>query len=309
MLKKLLSCFTLLFFAAVTSGWAQEFNGKVTIMHDKITGVDPQVFTAMQKAMNDFFNTQKWTADEFAPSERIDCNILLNLTAKNAGGDPDGYTATMNIQATRPVYNSSYSSTLVNYIDKEVTFHFSQFNTLHFDDNQVTGTDPLASNLTAVFAYYSYLILALDYDSFAPEGGTALLKKAQNVVNSAPDSKGINGWKAAENTHNRYWLVDQLLNNRYGDVRSFWYNMHREGLDSMYIKPNEARTRILVNLKKLYTVNRENPGSVLLQFIFNAKADEIQHLLAQAPKQERGQYITLLTAMDVPNAAKYNAYR
>lgn len=307
MLQRLLSIMLIL--TGSLGSWAQEFNCKITLMHDKITGVDPQVFTTMQKALNEFVNTHKWTSDEFAPAERIDCNILLNLTGNNVNGDPDGYSATLNIQAVRPVYNSTYTSTLVNYVDKDVSFHFSQFNTLNFDDNQVAGTDPLAANLTAVLAYYCYLVLALDYDSFSPEGGTTFLKKAQNVVNSAPDGKGITGWKAAENLRNRYWIVDQLLNTRFSDVRGFWYTMHREGLDSMYMKPADARNRILANLKRVYNVNRENPSSILIQFVFNAKSDELLHLLSQTPKQERGQYITLLTAMDVPNANKYNNYR
>ena len=307
MLQKLLS---ILFALTLSAGcWAQEFNCKISIMHDKITGVDPQVFITMQKAFNDFFNSQKWSTDEFAPVEKIDCNILLNLTSNGVNGDPDGYSATMSIQATRPVYNSTYTSTLINYLDKDVSFHFSLVSTLRFDENNVGGSDPLSGNITAIMAYYAYLILALDYDSFAPEGGTAFLKKAQNVVNSAPDSKGISGWKNTENNHNRFWITDQLLNTRFGEVRSFWYNMHREGLDSMYIKPVDSRTRILVNLKKLYNVNRENPSSILLQFLFNAKSDEILHLLSQAPKQERGQYITLLDAMDVANANKYNVYK
>ena len=128
-------------------------------------------------------------------------------------------------------------------------------------------------------------------------------------MNNAPDGKGITGWKSGESTHNRYWLSDQLLNTRFMDVRNFWYTMHREGLDSMYLKPAEGRNRILANLKKVYQVNRENPSSLLIQFFFNAKCDELVHLLGQAPKNERQQYITLLDAMDVPNAAKYNALK
>ena len=286
---------------------AQEFNCKVTIMHDKVTGVDAQVFNDMQKAVNEFMNTHKWTTDEFANSEKIDCNIFINLISNKVNGDPDAYTATFSIQATRPVYNSTYNSTLVNYVDKDVAFKYTQFGSLRFDDNQVSGVDPMSSNLTAIMAYYAYLVLALDYDSFSPSGGSNFLKKAQNVVNNAPDTKGISGWKSVESTRNRYWIVDELLNSRYQDVRTFWYQMHREGLDSMYAKPNEARTRILVNLKKLYQVNKDNPNSIVLQFFFNAKSDEILHLLGQAPKQERMPYITFLSATDVPNAAKYTA--
>jgi hypothetical protein len=288
---------------------AQEFNCKVTVLHDKITGVDNQVFVDMQRGLNEFINNRKWTTDEFATTEKIDCNLMINLTGNKVNGDPDIYTATLTIQAVRPVYNSSYNTTTVNYVDKDVTFKFSQFNQLRFDDNSVSGTDPVASNLTAIVAYYAYIILGFDYDSFSPNGGTNYFKKAQNIVNNAPEGKGINGWKAVENNRNRYWLVDQALNTRFQDVHSFWYTMHREGLDSMAAKPNESRSRILVNVKKIFQVNRENPNSALLQFVVNAKSDEFQRLLAATPKQERAQYITLLSALDVPNAAKYNALR
>jgi Domain of unknown function (DUF4835) len=289
---------------------AQEFNCKVTVLHDKITGVDAQVFVSMQKAINEFMNNQRWTNNEYQPIERIDCNILFNLVSNNVGGDPDAYSGTMSIQATRPVYNSTYTSTLMNYVDKDIQFKYTQYSPLHFDDNQVSGTDPMVSNLTALLAYYSYLILALDYDSFAPDGGTNELKKAQNVVSNSPESnKSIAGWKAVESTHNRYWLVDQLLNTRFEDVRGFWYTMHRESLDSMYTKPTEARNRILNGIKKLSQVNKENPSSVLIQFLFNAKSDEILHLLANMSKAERGPYISMLSALDVPNAAKYGGLK
>jgi len=307
MWKRLFSVFLLC--GMSLAGWAQELNCKVTILHDKITGVDAQVFNNMQKALTEFMNGHKWSKDDFATAEKIDCSILLNLTGNNVGGDIDAYSATLSIQATRPVYNSGYTTNLINFVDKDITFHYSQFSVLNFDDNSISGTDPLSSNLTALMAYYAYLMLALDYDSFSPEGGTQFLKKAQNVVSNGPDGKGISGWKSIENTHNRYWIVDEMLNPRFSDMRSYWYTIHREGLDSMSAKPTESRTRILTNLKKVYNVNRDNPSSILVQFFFNAKGDELLHLLGQAPKAERGQYITLLTALDVPNAAKYNSLR
>ena len=303
-MKKIFSTLVVCFGTAICI--AQELNCKLTILHEKITGIDAQVFTAMQKSLTEFMNTHKWTNEEFSVSEKIDCNILINLTGNNLGGDPDTYIATMNIQASRPVYNSGYSSTLVNYIDKDIQFKYTQFNAINFDENQITGTDILSSNLTALLAYYSYLIIGLDNDSFAPDGGTTYLKKAQNIVSNAPESKTISGWKAVESTHNRYWLIDQLLSTRFQDVRNFWYSMHREGLDSMYTKPNEARTRILTGVKKIYNVNKENPSSILIQFLFNAKTEEFLHLVASAPKTERAQYISLFTALDVANAAKYN---
>lgn len=302
---------TLILLLCIVAADAQELNCKVTIMRDKITGagVDPQVFTSMQQAIADFVNTRKWTTEEYTATERIECNIFINLTANNIGGDPNGFSGTFSIQASRPVYNASYTSSILNFVDKDFAFKFSQFNPLNFDDNRVNGIDPLTSNLTAVVAYYCYLVLAMDYDSFSPSGGTSLLKRAQNIVNNAPDGKGVSGWKPVENNRNRYWLVDQMLNQRFQDVRNFWYSMHREGLDSMYTKPNEARSRILTGIKKLYQVNRENPSSILMQFLFNAKSDEIMKLLEMTPRSERQQYITLLAVLDVPNSAKYNALK
>lgn len=309
MLKKWLSTGIICLLCLVAK--SQEFNCKVTILHDKITstGVDPQVYTSMQRSITEFMNGRRWTSDDYSTAEKIECNILINLTNTNVNGDLAGFGGTLSIQSVRPIYNASYTSTLVNYVDKDFIFKYTEFNPLTFDDNRVAGSEAMSSNLTATLAFYAYIMLALDYDSFSPSGGTALLKKAQNVVINAPDSKGINGWKAMENNRNRYWLVDQLLNTRFQDVRTFWYTMHREGLDSMAMKPDNARMRILANVKKLYNVNKENPSSILMQFVFNAKSDEFLRLLGMTPKQDRAQYITLLTSLDVPNSAKYNALR
>ena len=305
MQKKLLSILLVCFCSAVSM--AQELNCKIIVTHDKITGVDNEVFSSMQRALSELMNQHKWTTDDYTTNEKIDCNIYLNLTANKVGGDIDIYSGTLSIQASRPVSNSGYITSIVNYVDKDIVFKYTQFNPLSFDDNRVNGTEPMLSNLTAIMAYYAYIIIGLDYDSFSPDGGTNYFKKAQNIVNNAPEqNKSITGWKAVEGTRNRYWLVDQLLNTRFHDVRSFWYSMHRESLDSMYTKPIESRNRTLTYLKKLYNVNRENPSSMLLQFLFAAKSEEFIHMLAQTPKNERNQYIVLLNSMDVPNAAKYN---
>jgi hypothetical protein len=307
MIKRLLSIFAL--YAYCLAAQAQEFNCKVTLLHDKITGVDAQVFSGMQKNITEFMNTHKWTSDDYGTNEKIDVSLFINLTGNNVGGDVDAYSGSISIMASRPVYNSSYTSTLINYVDKDFIFHYSAFTPIRFDDNNVSGTDPVSANLTAVIAFYSYILLGLDYDSFAPDGGTPYFKKAQNIVSNAPEGHGITGWKAVENTKNRYWIADELLNTRFEDVRTYWYILHREGLDSMAMKPAESRTRILTNVKRLQIVNKENPSSILIQFFFNAKGDELLHILGQAPKADRGLYISMLSSLDVPNAAKYNALR
>lgn len=310
MKKSLLKCMAaglaVLFFAV--DARAQEINCRVAVQHAKIQNVDPQVFTTLERAVTEFMNTRKWTTDEFATNERIDVNILLNLTEKTA--EEDVYRATLTISATRPVYNSSYTSPLINYQDRDVVFKYSQFTPLQFDDNRVSGTDPMASNLTAVLAYYAYLVIGLDYDSFAPEGGTAIFKKAQNIVNNAPEQgKLITGWKAFDDRRNRYWIMDQLMNARFSALRSYWYTMHRQGLDVMYNKPVEGRNKIVQGLASLGQLQRDNPGSTILPFFFNAKGDEIMRIVAQVPKEERAAYIAVLVQIDVPNAAKYNALK
>ncbi len=307
MLKKLFN--TILFSLLLLTGQAQELNCTVKVMHDRIQNVDKELFIQMEKSITEFMNTRKWTNDQFGPNEKINCNILLNVT-EPLNGVQNGFSATINIQASRPVYNTSYSSPIVNYIDRDFIFSYSQFAPLQFDDNRVSGTNPFTSNLTAVLAYYSYLIIGLDYDSFAPKGGEVYFKKAQNVVNNAPEQgKSIKGWKAVEGNKNRYWIIDQLLNPRFKAFRAYWYNLHRVGLDNMYLKPEESRMVVLQGINTLSQLQRENPGAILLQFFFNAKSDEITSVLAQLPKEKRALYITMLGQIDVPNAQKYNSLK
>lgn len=307
MLKKLFSILLLTMVGVVAK--AQELNCTVKVMHDRIQNVDKTLFVNMEQAITEFMNTRKWTGDQYGPNEKISCNILINVTG-TLDGVENGFLGTINIQASRPVYNSSYNSPIVNFIDRDLKFSYSQFAPLQFNDNRVSGNDPFASNLTAILAYYSYLIIGLDYDSFEPNGGTPYFKKAQNVVNNAPEQgKSITGWKAVEGNKNRYWIIDQILNPRFKAFRSYWYTLHREGLDNMYEKPEESQQVILKGINTLSQLQRENPGAILLQFFFNAKSDEMASVLAQIPKDKRGLYITMLQQVDVPNAQKYSSLK
>ncbi len=305
MLKKL---FNILFILCGTAflSIAQELNCKVKVLSTAIQNVDKQVFTTMEKSISDFMNTRKWTTEEFGTNERIDVNILINLTSKSA--DDDIYNGTLNIQASRPVFNSSYTSPTVNYIDRDVVFKYSQFTPMQFDDNRVSGGDPLTANLTAILAFYANVIIGLDYNSFSPNGGLAYLKKAQNIVNNAPEQgKSVPGWKAVDGNKNRYWLIDQLLSPRFQEVINYWYTLHRDGLDQMYSQPDKARQKILAGITKLHQVNSANPSSILIQFFFNAKSDELTKIVAQIPRDQRTQYISMLSQMDVPNSTKYQS--
>ena len=263
-----------LFFCVAFTVNAQELNCTVKVMSDGIRGqgADKEVFTNMQRAITEFMNSRKWTDDQFNPNERIECNILLNVSGQLQGVQ-NGFSATLTIQASRPVYNTSYKTQIIKYVDKDVQFAYNQFSPLQFNDNRVVGNNPYTSNLTAVLAYYTYLTIGLDYESFEAKGGQEFFKKAQNIVNNAPEQgKSISGWKAVEGNFNRYWIVDQMLNPRFQAMRSVWYSIHREALDNMYKEPEESRKIFLNSINSLSQLQRENPNAILLQFFFNAKS-------------------------------------
>lgn len=309
MLKRLFNILLLL--AAGTGAIAQELNCTVKVMADGIQGQgqDKEVFRNMQLAITEFMNSRKWTDDQYSPAEKISCNILINVT-QTLPGVQNGFAANITIQSSRPVYNSSYMSQLVKHVDKDVQFSYNQFSPLEFNDNRVTGNNVYVSNLPAILAYYAYLIIGLDYESFSPKGGEIYFKKAQNIVNNAPEQgKTITGWKAVEGNHNRYWLTDQILNPRFQAFRSLWYSIHRNGLDNMYKQPAESQMVILSSINTLSQLQKENSGAILLQFFFNAKSDEFASVVAQQPEANKGLYITQLTQIDVPNTQKYNSLK
>lgn len=310
MLKRLYKILLIpVLFAIADISSAQELNCTVKVMSEGIQGQgqDKEVFRSMEKAITDFMNTRKWTNDQYTPQEKVNCNILINVT-QTLPGVQNGFAATLTIQSSRPVYNTSYTTQMVKHVDKELQFSYNQFQPLEFNDNRVVGNNAYVSNLPAVLAYYAYLVIAFDYESFSPKGGQEYFKKAQNIVNNAPEQgKTISGWKAVEGNHNRYWIVDQVLNPRFQALRSVWYSMHRDALDNMYKDPAESQKTILNSINTLSQLQKENPGSILLQFFFNAKSDEFASVIAQQPEANRSLYITMIGQIDVPNAQKYNS--
>ncbi len=288
---------------------AQELNCKVTVTHREIQNVDAKVFKALEKSLNDFMNNQKWTSDIFQANEKIECSILLNIT-KNP--EQNLYSGTLTINASRPVYGTSYSTSLLNYVerDEDFTFRFDESQPLLFDDNRVAGSNALSSNLTAVFAFYAYMILGYDYDSFSPLGGTAMFKKAQNVAFNAPEDGKIMGWKSSErNNGNRYWMIEQLMNPRYEPLREAWYKYHRQGLDLMASKPEEAVNNIMSVLEPVDRVSKETQYPVVVKLFFFSKSLEYQNFLAQVPAEKRQNYIEMLARTDIPNAGKYRSIK
>ncbi|MCW3463294.1 type IX secretion system protein PorD [Chitinophaga nivalis] len=281
---------------------AQEIRANVTVVANQLTGVDKKIFTTLQTALREFLNNRHWANDAFTPAERIECNFLLNVTGETGN---NSYKATLTVQATRPVFNSGYATSLLNIQDNNVVFRYAEFQPLEFSDTRIVSNDPLASNLTAIVAYYVYIILGMDYDSFSPRGGDVYFRKALNIVNNAPEGKDVAGWKAFEGQRNRYWLQDNLLNAKFLNFHDVMYQYHRLGLDKMYEDVNKGRSTIMNCLNLLYAIHQDIPNSMLMQTFFSAKSDELQKVFSKAMPQEKTRAAELLSQLDVPNAQKY----
>ncbi len=285
----ILLCFI---FIAWHPGRAQELQANVTVLSNRIgTSVSRQVFTTLQSALYDFMNGRKWTNINFSNNEKIQCNFLLNLSS---AADNNTYTATLTVQTGRPVFNSSYQSPLMNYIDESVTFKYIQYQALDFNENRVAGTDPLTGNLTAVFAYYAYMILGLNFDSFGLRGGDPYFQKAQNIVNNAPEGSSINGWKPFDGVRNRYWLAENLTNPKYNPMHDAIYNYYRLGMDQMYDHEADGRASILNSLSALNSLNNEFPNIMFMQFFFTGKGNEIANTFKHGTPDEKSRALDIL---------------
>jgi len=282
---------------------AQELNAKVTVVASRVNNtVNRGTFLTLQTVLNNFLNNRKWSTEVYGANEKIDCNFLLNLEQTS---EVNVYSASLTVQAARPVFNSSYISPLINFKDDNIIFKYVEFQILEFNENRVSGSDALASNLTAVLAYYANLIIAFDNLSFAPKGGEIHFQKAQNIVNNAPDGRGISGWKAFDGIRNRYWLVENMLNSRYNIMNDVYYNYYRLGMDKMYEDENTARTELLNVLNLLNNFNSENPNTMINQFFFQGKSTELIKVFSKAKPMEKARASELLQKLDISNTAVY----
>jgi hypothetical protein len=287
----------------VKTATAQELRARINVVSNRVGGnVDKKTFQTLQTALNNFINNRKWTTDNFSPEEKVDCSFLLNLESSN---EANVYKASLTIQSARPVFNSTYLSPIINFQDNEITFKYAEFQQLEFNENRVAGTDPLASNLTAVIAYYINIILGLDYDSFSPRAGNVYFQKAQNIVNNAPEGRSIAGWKAFDGTRNRYWLIENLLNSRYTLIHDAYYNFYRLGMDKLYEDELAGRNQILNVLSLLNNFNSDNPNTMILQFFLQGKTQELIKIFSKASPQEKTRALEYLQRLDISNSTKY----
>jgi hypothetical protein len=285
-----------LFILQSTFVYSQELICNVNVTSSKIQSSDKQKFSTLQSSIREFMNNRKWTNELFKDDERIECNISINILEELT---TDKYRASINIQSSRPVFNSSYYSPLLTYIDEEFNFEYTEYQTLEFNENSHI------SNLTSVLAYYAYIIIGLDYYTFSLEGGASYLQKAKDIVNNSQNT-AESGWKAFESNKNRYWLAEELLDAKYSEFRSCLYNYHRNGLDIMYDDSEKGRAAISESLEYLRKVKRQNPTAFILRVFFDAKSSEIANIYSDAFQDEKTRIISLLTELDPTNISKYN---
>jgi hypothetical protein len=299
--KKPLLVISLVFFLSVAR--SQEIQSRITVVSNKISTVtDKKVFQTLQTALTNFVNNRKWTNDAFQASEKINCNFLITLEKDD--GD-HVYEASLTVQAARPVYNATYESPLVNFQDDKFSFRYQEFQPIEFNENRIQGSDPVAANLTAVLAYYVYIILGMDYDSYSLRGGDPYFQKAWNIVNNAPESGAIKGWKQFDGSRNRYFLAENINNSRYALVHDAIYAYYRNGLDAFYENEDGGRSGILNCLNFLNTLNTESPNSMVLQFFFQGKSNEIIKIFSKATADVKKRASDILIKLDITNASAY----
>ena len=290
----------LLFFLFIsTAVFAQDLNARVQILAPQLSNSNKRVLDMLEASIKDFLNGRKWTADALQPQERIDCNFVITITDWDGSSN---FKAEAQIQSNRPVFNSSYNSTLLNISDKEFGFTYAEGQPLDFSDQNYI------SNLSSLLAFYAYIITGLDYDSFSKFGGTPYFQKAQTVLNNAQIAPST-GWKAFENLRNRFWLVENLTNKSYNPIRESLYVYHRDGLDVMADNKSKGLKAVLSIIPQLQKIDKQKQGSVLNQLFFTAKADEIVNILSSADTQDRLKAYDALSEIDPSNSSKYESLK
>ena len=275
--------------------WAQELRCNISISSTKIQGANKTVFETMQSDLYEFMNNRKWTEHQYSMDERIECSFFINLEEQISS---DEFKGTINVQLRRPVFSSSYETILLNIKDKDFHAKYVEYQTLEF--NETSNKD----NLTNILAYYAYIVLGMDYDSFSPEGGTEFYQKAQAIVNNSQNARE-KGWKSFESERNRYWLVENLLNKAYSGFRACTYQYHRQGLDIMNEKAPEGRGVVAESLKSIQKVFRARPSLYILQVFFDAKSDELVNIFSKSFPDERNRVSVILNECDPSNGSKY----
>ncbi len=280
---RLLCCFLLLCVGAVGS-LAQELNCTVEINSDQVQATNKSVFTTLQAAVNDYMNTTKFSGAQVSPTEKIECRLFFTIKEYTEDGK---FTGDLQVQSTRPVYNTTYTTTLINFKDTKIDFNYQENEPLVFSENS------MESNLTAILNFYAYLILAVDFDTFSPKGGDQFYDRAKLIVQMA-QSSGESGWKSFEDTKNRPSVLSAFTEPATSGIRDLLYQYHRTGLDEMPMSPDKGRAQITSSLDILGKIYDVAPMSVVLSMFKDAKMDELVNLYTKSNTTERDKVYELL---------------
>jgi len=296
-LKRVIGILPFYFFTLLPSN-AQELQARITINHSQIQGTDVSVFENLKQTLEQFVNERQWTDLQFQKNERIQCNF--NITVTKYVKEEDRFECNALIQANRPVYNSAYTTTLYNNRDDNFHFEFKQFDQINYNDETVDN------QLTALFAYYAYLIIGLDLDSFAPLGGTDILQRCVYLVNNAQDL-GFPGWKLFEDSRNRFAIINDYMDESMKPFRQLQYDYYRKGLDEMANNAERGRTEITNALESgLKTAHENKPLSLLPQIWTDYKKDELKSIYSgKGTQKEKERIYEMLMAI---NASQSNTW-
>ena len=251
----------------------QELNAQVIVNSDLVNQTNQQIFKTLERALNEFINTQVWTNKDFLNQERITCSFVFNLS----GYSNDKFEASLQVQSERPIFNTNYNSPILNYLDKDIIFSYQEFQPLFFNESR------FESNLISIISFYAYVILGLNAETFSRNGGSIFFDQARQIVNIA-QTTSQKGWKPSDGIRNRFWLIDALRSNTFREYRQSLFIYHREGLDTMVNDPLSGKISIMKALNNLKTLFQRRPNAFLLQIFFDAKVEEIVNLFEDGPK-------------------------
>ena len=283
----------LLSLVCVMATYAQELNCNVTINSDQVPGSNKAVFQTLQQTITEFLNQTRWTQMTFSTAEKIDCSMLILVNSVT----DDLYTCEMTIQSRRPVYGTSYSTPIMNFRDQKFVFTYQEYDRIEFQ-----SPEQLTTNLSAMLAYYAYLIIAQDCDSYEKMGGTPYLQVCEAITSAAQsasfESTELNGWKAFDSNRNRYALINNLMDEAFRKYREYFYTYHRLGLDVMSTNVANGRARIAEEIGVLRDTNRARPATYAINTFLDAKSDELVNIFKQGTDKEKKQVYEVLMDVD-----------
>jgi len=290
-MRKILSLFLIFF---VGFSYAQELNCTVAVNADQVGGTNTQVYKTLQKSLTDFINKTDWTNQGFKNNERINCSMFINVSAVTGST----FTATLQVQSSRPGFNSTYSTPVFNFNDKEFNFDYTEFQNLNYNPNSFD------SNLISVVSYYCLMIIGMDADTFSPEGGTPYFEMAQQIVNVA-QAGGYKGWSGSEGNSNRFFLVNDMLSPTYQPYRDAMYQYSFEGIDNMNRDQKGAKEKIKAAIATLSDIYKVRPNSFLMRVFFDAKSDELVSIFSGGPQVTVTDLADTLNRISPLNSAKW----